>query len=123
MKKAMIFKILSLVGIVATGTSVYTELKLDEENSMPAEITASMYRSLIWHSDVYKNNEFLYTAKHYFSDGMIDEQEYIKLKSLAAQITGPLMYIKEEQNQKGVARLAYKQYLEENALTQVATIN
>ena len=53
------------IGIVFTGNSIYTELKLYKSNKKPTEISASMYRSLIWHSDVYKDNVFLYDLERY----------------------------------------------------------
>jgi hypothetical protein len=82
-----------------------------------------MYRSLIWHSDVYKDNVFLYTAEQYFSDGIIDTSEYIKLNRLAKETSGPLIFIQQDNEQLWHARLAYKQYLEVHALTQVATLD
>lgn len=123
MKWMMTLTTLSLIGIVFTGNSIYTELKLYKSNKKPTEISASMYRSLIWHSDVYKDNVFLYTAEQYFSDGIIDTSEYIKLNRLAKETSGPLIFIQQDNEQLWHARLAYKQYLEVNALTQVATLD
>ncbi len=114
---------LSLIGIVITGNSIYSEVKLFSSNDKPREITASMYRSLIWHSDIYKDEEFLQVAKSYFSDGKIDTLEYTKLTNLAKKSSGPIIYLQQTNEQLWHARYQYKQYLEKNAVTRLATLH
>ncbi|NHH89420.1 hypothetical protein [Pseudoalteromonas sp. MB47] len=123
MKWMMTLTTLSLIGIVFTGNSIYTEVKLFRSNDKPTEITASMYRSLIWHSDIYKDDEFLRTAQSYFSDGKIDTREYSKLTSLASKTAGPIIYIKETDEQLWHARLTYKKYLEEKTVERLASLH
>jgi len=114
---------LSLIGIVITGNSIYTEVKIFRSNDKPTEITASMYRSLIWHSDIYKDDQFLNTAQSYFSDGKIDTREYSKLTSLASKSAGPIIYIQETDEQLWHARLTYKKYLEEKTVERLASLH
>ncbi|MCF2849715.1 hypothetical protein NH514_21035 [Pseudoalteromonas sp. ACER1] len=123
MKWMMTLTTLSLIGIVFTGNSIYTEVKLFRSNDKPTEITASMYRSLIWHSDIYKDDEFLNTAQSYFSDGKIDTREYSKLTSLASKTAGPIIYIQETDEQLWHARLTYKKYLEEKTVERLASLH
>ncbi|MEI8645481.1 hypothetical protein P4S60_07685 [Pseudoalteromonas sp. Hal040] len=122
MKWMMTLTTLSLIGIVITGNSIYTEVKLFRSNDKPTEITASMYRSLIWHSDIYKDDQFLNTAQSYFSDGKIDTREYSKLTSLASKSAGPIIYIQETDEQLWHARLTYKKYLEEKTVERLASL-
>lgn len=70
---------LSLLGIGITGNSIYSEVKLFTANTEPKEISSSMYRSLIWHIDVYGDSEFENVAQDYLNDGKVDTLEYIKL--------------------------------------------
>ncbi len=114
---------LSLIGIVITGNSIYTEVKLFRSNDKPSEITASMYRSLIWHSDIYKEEQFLNTARSYFSDGIIDTHEYSKLTSLANKVAGPIIYIQENDEQLWHARLTYKKYLDDQTVERLASLH
>ncbi len=114
---------LSLIGIVITGNSIYTEVKLFRSNDKPSEITASMYRSLIWHSDIYKEEQFLNTARSYFSDGIIDTREYSKLTSLANKVAGPIIYIQENDEQLWHARLTYKKYLDDQTVERLASLH
>ncbi|GKW51286.1 MULTISPECIES: hypothetical protein [Pseudoalteromonas] len=123
MKWMMTLTTLSLIGIVITGNSIYTEVKIFRSNDKPTEITASMYRSLIWHSDIYKDDQFLNTAQSYFSDGKIDTREYSKLTSLASKIAGPIIYIQETDEQLWHARLTYKKYLEEKTVERLASLH
>ncbi|WOC27893.1 hypothetical protein LY624_08520 [Pseudoalteromonas sp. N1230-9] len=123
MKWMMTLTTLSLIGIVITGNSIYSEVKLFSSNDKPREITASMYRSLIWHSDIYKDEEFLQVARSYFSDGKIDTLEYTKLTNLAKKSSGPIIYLQQTNEQLWHARYQYKQYLEENAVTRLATLH
>lgn len=123
MKWMMTLTTLSLIGIVFTGNSIYTEVKLFRSNDKPTEITASMYRSLIWHSDIYKDDEFLHTAQSYFSDGKIDTREYSKLTSLASKTAGPIIYLQETDEQLWHARLTYKKYLEEQTVERLASLH
>ena len=123
MKWMMTLTTLSLIGIVFTGNSIYTEVKLFRSNDKPTEITSSMYRSLIWHSDIYKDDEFLNTAQSYFSDGKIDTREYSKLTSLASKTAGPIIYIQETDEQLWHARLTYKKYLEEKTVERLASLH
>ncbi|WP_217874079.1 hypothetical protein [Pseudoalteromonas shioyasakiensis] len=123
MKWMMTLTTLSLIGIVITGNSIYTEVKLFRSNDKPTEITASMYRSLIWHSDIYKDDQFLNTAQSYFSDGKIDTREYSKLTSLASKSAGPIIYIQETDEQLWHARLTYKNYLEEKTVERLASLH
>ena len=123
MKWMMTLTTLSLIGIVITGNSIYTEVKIFRSNDKPTEITASMYRSLIWHSDIYKDDQFLNTAQSYFSDGKIDTREYRKLTSLASKIAGPIIYIQETDEQLWHARLTYKKYLEEKTVERLASLH
>ena len=123
MKWMMNLTTLSLIGIVITGNSIYTEVKIFRSNDKPTEITASMYRSLIWHSDIYKDDHFLNTAQSYFSDGKIDTREYRKLTSLASKIAGPIIYIQETDEQLWHARLTYKNYLEEKTVERLASLH
>ena len=123
MKWMMTLTTLSLIGIVITGNSIYTEVKLFRSNDKPTEITASMYRSLIWHSDIYKDDQFLNTAQSYFSDGKIDTREYSKLTSLASKSIGPIIYIQETDEQLWHARLTYKNYLEEKTVERLASLH
>jgi len=123
MKWMMTLTTLSLIGIVFTGNSIYTEVKLFRSNDKPTEITASMYRSLIWHSDIYKDDEFLNTAQSYFSDGKIDTREYSKLTSLASKTAGPIIYLQETDEQLWHARLTYKKYLEEKTVERLASLH
>jgi len=123
MKWMMTLTTLSLIGIVFTGNSIYTEVKLFRSNDKPTEITASMYRSLIWHSDIYKDDEFLNTAQSYFSDGKIDTREYSKLTSLASKTAGPIIYIQETDEQLWHARLTYKKYIEEKTVERLAGLH
>ncbi|KZY41703.1 hypothetical protein NQU96_15715 [Pseudoalteromonas elyakovii] len=123
MKWMMTLTTLSLIGIVITGNSIYTEVKIFRSNDKPTEITASMYRSLIWHSDIYKDDQFLNTAQSYFSDGKIDTREYSKLTSLASKSAGPIIYIQETDEQLWHARLTYKKYLEEKTVERLASLH
>lgn len=123
MKWMMTLTTLSLIGIVITGNSIYTEVKIFRSNDKPTEITASMYRSLIWHSDIYKDDQFLNTAQSYFSDGKIDTREYSKLTSLANKSAGPIIYIQETDEQLWHARLTYKKYLEEKTVERLASLH
>ena len=123
MKWMMTLTTLSLIGIVITGNSIYTEVKIFRSNDKPTEITASMYRSLIWHSDIYKDDQFLNTAQSYFSDGKIDTREYSKLTSLANKSAGPIIYIQETDEQLWHARLTYKNYLEEKTVERLASLH
>ena len=123
MKWMMTLTTLSLIGIVITGNSIYTEVKLFRSNDKPTEITASMYRSLIWHSDIYKDDQFLNTAQSYFSDGKIDTREYSKLTSLASKSAGPIIYIQDTDEQLWHARLTYKNYLEEKTVERLASLH
>ncbi|MAD02949.1 hypothetical protein NQS96_06490 [Pseudoalteromonas shioyasakiensis] len=123
MKWMMTLTTLSLIGIVITGNSIYTEVKLFRSNDKPSEITASMYRSLIWHSDIYKEEQFLNTARSYFSDGIIDTREYSKLTSLANKVAGPIIYIQENDEQLWHARLTYKKYLDDQTVERLASLH
>jgi len=123
MKWMMTLTTLSLIGIVITGNSIYSEVKIFQSNDKPTEITASMYRSLIWHSEVYKDDEFLTISNSYFSDGKIDTREYAKLTRLAKKNTGPLIYLQESDEQLWHARYKYKQYLEENIPSELASVH
>lgn len=123
MKWMMTFTTLSLIGIVVAGNTIYFEVEHFRSNDTPREITASMYRSLIWHSDIYKDEEFLQVAKSYFSDGKIDTLEYTKLTNLAKKSSGPIIYLQQTNEQLWHARYQYKQYLEENAVTRLATLH
>ncbi|MCG9710618.1 hypothetical protein L1D46_17660 [Pseudoalteromonas sp. Isolate3] len=123
MKWMMTLTTLSLIGIVITGNSIYTEVKLFRSNDKPSEITASMYRSLIWHSDIYKEEQFLNTARSYFSDGIIDTREYSKLTSLANKVAGPIIYIQENDEQLWHARLTYKKYLDDQTAERLASLH
>ena len=123
MKWMMTLTTLSLIGIVITGNSIYTEVKIFRSNDKPTEITAGMYRSLIWHSDIYKDDQFLNTAQSYFSDGKIDTREYSKLTSLASKSAGPIIYIQETDEQLWHARLTYKKYLEEKTVERLASLH
>ncbi|NIZ04674.1 hypothetical protein [Pseudoalteromonas sp. HF66] len=123
MKWMMTLTTLSLIGIVITGNSIYTEVKLFRSNDKPSEITASMYRSLIWHSDIYKEEQFLNTARSYLSDGIIDTREYSKLTSLANKVAGPIIYIQENDEQLWHARLTYKKYLDDQTVERLASLH
>ena len=123
MKWMMTLTTLSLIGIVITGNSIYTEVKIFRSNDKPTEITASMYRSLIWYSDIYKSDEFLNTAHRYFSDGKIDTLEYSKLSRLAKEIAGPIIYIQKQDEQLWHARLTYKKYLDDQTVERLASLH
>ena len=123
MKWMMTFTTLSLIGIVVAGNTIYFEVEHFRSNDTPREITPSMYRSLMWHSGIYNNEEFLQVAKSCFSDGKIDTREYAKLTNLAKEISGPVIYLQETNEQLWHARQQYKQYLEENTATRLAPLN
>ncbi|CAM3687138.1 MULTISPECIES: hypothetical protein [Pseudoalteromonas] len=112
MKWMMTLTTLSLVGIAITGNSIYSEVQLFNKTTASAEVTANMYRSLIWHMDVYNDHEFIHVAESYFADGKIDAREYSKLLHLAKETSGPLIYLTQSEEQLWHARITFKKYLE-----------
>lgn len=113
---------ISLLGIGITGNSIYSEIKLFTSNSEAAEISASMYRSLIWHNDVYADKEFTEIAKSYLEDGKIDTLEYAKLTHVAKLNSGPVIYLQESDEQRWHARLTFRKYIEEKAPLAIAKL-
>jgi len=103
---------LSLVGIGLTGNSIYSEVLLFNKTTASVEVTANMYRSLIWHMDVYNDREFISVAESYFDDGKIDAREYSKLLHLAKETSGPVIYQMQSEEQLWHARITFKKYLE-----------
>lgn len=113
---------LSLLGIGITGNSIYSEIKLFSVNPKPNEISASMYRSLIWHIDVYGNADFEQVTMQYLDDGKIDTREYAKLTQIAKKNAGPIIYLQESQEQLWHARLTFKKYMEDKTPSTIAKL-
>ena len=122
MKWMMTLTTLSLLGIGITGNSIYSEVKLFSVNPKPNEISASMYRSLIWHIDVYGNAEFEQVTMQYLEDGKIDIREYAKLTQIAKTNAGPIIYLQESQEQLWHARLTFKKYMENKIDSTIAKL-
>lgn len=112
MKWMMTLTTLSLVGIGITGNSIYSEVQLFNKTTASVEVAPNMYRSLIWHMDVYNDGEFISVAKSYFDDGKIDAREYAKLLHLAKETSGPVIYQMQSEEQLWHARITFKKYLE-----------
>ncbi len=119
MKWMMTLTTASLLGIGFAGNTIYSEFVYFQETQDSHEISNSMYRSIMWHMDIYDNAEFYSVANDYFVDGKIDTREYAKLQILAKEKSGPLIYQNLSDEQLWHARLSFKKYLEAQANSNV----
>lgn len=112
MKWMMTLTTASLLGIGFATNTIYSEFVYLQETQDSHEISNSMYRSIMWHMDIYDNSDFFSLANTYFTDGKIDTREYAKLQILAKEKSGPLIYQSLSDEQLWHARLSFKKYLE-----------